>query len=64
MPIPVALSPAQEERLRTEATRLGVSVEDLARLAIEDLLERSSADFRKAADYVVEKNRELYQRLS
>jgi hypothetical protein len=63
MAIPLELSPAQEDRLRSEAQRLGVSAEDLARVAVEDLLERS-ADFDQAADYVVAKNRELYNRLS
>ena len=63
MAIAVELTPTQEERLRSEAQRLGISVEDLARLAVEDLLERPAADFERAADYVVRKNRELYERL-
>ena len=62
--IPVELTPAQEQRLKTEAQRLGLSAEDLARLAIEDLLDRPEPDFEEAAQHVLRKNRELYDRLS
>ena len=62
--IPVELTPAQEQRLKTEAQRLGLSAEDLARLAIEDLLDRPEPDFEEAAQHVLQKNRELYDRLS
>ena len=62
--IPVELTPAQEQRLKTEAQRLGLSAEDLARLAIEDLLDRPEPDFEEAARHVLQKNRELYDRLS
>ena len=64
MAIPLDLTPAQEERLRNQAQRLGLTAEDLARLAVEDLLERPESEFSEAARYVLEKNRELYDRLS
>ena len=63
MAIPLNLTPAQEERLRNQAQQLGLSAEDLVRLAGEDLLERPESEFSKAARYVIEKNRELYDRL-
>jgi hypothetical protein len=63
MAIPLDLTPAQEERLRNQAQLLGLSAEDLARLAVEDLLERPESEFSEAARYVIEKNRELYDRL-
>jgi len=63
MAIQLDLTPAQEERLRNQAQQLGLSAEDLARLAVEDLLERPESEFSKAARYVIEKNRELYDRL-
>jgi hypothetical protein len=63
MAIPLDLTPAQEERLRNQAQQLGLSAEDLARLAVEDLLERPESEFSEAARYVLEKNRELYDRL-
>jgi antitoxin FitA len=64
MPIAVDLTPAQEERLRDEARRLGIPVDVLARVAIEDLLDRSEEDFQAAASHVLSKNQELYRRLS
>lgn len=63
MAIPLDLTPAQEERLRNQAQQLGLSAEDLARLAVEDLLERPESEFSETARYVIEKNRELYDRL-
>ena len=62
--IPIELTPAQESRLRIAANRLGIAPEVLARLAVEDLLARPDADFQDAADRVLEKNRELYDRLA
>ena len=64
MPIPIDLPPGQEQKLRDEAKRLGVSAETLARLAVEDLLEGPEVDFERAAQLVLKKNRELYDRLS
>ena len=63
MAISLDLTPAQEERLRNQAQQLGLSAEDLARLAVEDLLERPESEFSEAARYIIEKNRELYDRL-
>ncbi len=62
--IPIELSSAQESRLRVEADRLGISPEALARLAVEDLLARPDPEFHEAAEHVLEKNRELYERLA
>jgi hypothetical protein len=62
--IPIELTAAQEARLRSQAQRLGVSPEVLARMAVADLLERPDPDFERAAQKVIEKNEELYRRLS
>jgi len=64
MVIPIELTPALETRLRHEAQQLGIPPEMLARLAVEDLLERQQQDFREAAQRVLDKNRELYERLA
>ena len=64
MKLSIELSPAQAERLRHEAARLGLSPEDLARAAIADLLTTTGEDFRAAADRVLKKNEELYRRLA
>ncbi len=62
--VTIDLSPAQAERLRHEAKRLGLAPEDLARAAIADLLSAQDDDFKAAAERVVRKNEELYRRLA
>jgi len=64
MKITVEISGRREEQLAEVARRLNVCLEALAIAAVEDLLAQPEADFRKAANRVLEKNRELYQRLS
>ena len=64
MKLSIDLSPAQAERLRLEAERLGLTPEDLARAAIVDLLARPGDDFAAAAERVLKKNEELYRRLA
>lgn len=64
MKLSIDLSPAQAERLRLEAERLGLSPEDLARAAIMDLLATPGEDFNAAAERVLKKNAELYRRLA
>lgn len=57
----------QEEtlfRLQEVASRYGVTVEDLARLSIEELLVVRDDKFEQAAEYVLKKNEELYRRLA
>jgi hypothetical protein len=60
----IQLSPAQIERLRLEAERLGLKPEELARAAIADLLTTTDEDFKAAAGRVLKKNEELYRRLA
>ena len=64
MKLSIDLSPAQANRLRLEAERLGLSPEDLARAVIADLLSATGEDFNAAADRVLKKNAELYRRLA
>ncbi|HEX7215955.1 MAG TPA: DNA-binding protein [Methylomirabilota bacterium] len=64
MKLSIDLSPAQADRLRIEAERLGLTPEDLARAAITDLLAATGEDFKAAADRVLKKNQELYRRLA
>ena len=64
MKVTIDLSPAQAERLRQEAERLGLKPEDLARAAVTDLLAAREDDFEAAAKRVLEKNQELYRRLA
>jgi hypothetical protein len=64
MKLSIDLSPAQADRLRFEAERLGLTPEDLARAAVTDLLAATGEDFKAAADRVLKKNQELYRRLA
>ena len=64
MKLSIDLSPAQADRLRFEAERLGLTPEDLARAAITDMLATADEDFRAGADRVLRKNEELYRRLA
>jgi hypothetical protein len=64
MKLDIELSPAQTERLRQEAERLHVTPEDLARAALSDLLSEPDDTFKTAAERVLQKNADLYRRLS
>jgi len=64
MKLSVDLTPAQAERLRLEAERLGLTPEDLARAAIVEFLDRPGDEFAAAAERVLKKNEELYRRLA
>lgn len=64
MKIAIELSATQSDQLRATAASLGVAVEDLAQAAVADLLAAGAVDFEAAALRVLNKNRELYQRLS
>jgi hypothetical protein len=64
MKLAFELPPAQADRLRQEAARLGVSPDELAKAALADLLATHDPDFETAARRVLDKNRELYRRLA
>lgn len=64
MKLSVEIPDEQAEQLKEAADRLGVRVEQLARAAIADLTARQAADFEAASTYVLQKNKELYRRLS
>jgi len=64
MKIVIELNQAQTERLQTIAASLGVDAQELAQAAVADLVSTSADDFEAAASRVLNKNRELYQRLA
>lgn len=64
MSISFELDDEQTKRLEARAQELGVDPRELARAAINDLLTRPAEDFDRAAKQILEKNRELYKRLS
>ncbi len=61
--ITITLTEERSAQLQQIADRLGVSPEELARVGVEELLLRPGEDFRHAVDYVLTKNRALYQNL-
>ena len=64
MKIAVELSADEAELLSSTAVRLGVRPEELARATLTDAFGRDKEQFRKAAEYVLDKNRDLYRRLA
>ena len=63
MKIAIELSPSQADRLRERAKRLGVQPEELARVALADLLAETDEQFQAVVDKVLDSNAELYRRL-
>ena len=51
-------------KLQEAAERLSVSPEELAILSLEEKLAQLDVQFNDAADYVLNKNAELYKRLA
>ena len=64
MTLNLELDEQQAQQLQEAARRLNVSVNDLAKAAINDLLAKPDSDFERAATRVLKKNAELYKRLA
>jgi antitoxin FitA len=52
------------DRLEAAAEKLGVTLEELLRVSVEEKLARLDESFRAAVDEVIAKNSELYKRLA
>jgi hypothetical protein len=63
MKISIELTQEQARIFQSAAERLGLKPEELARAGLVDMLGMLQDDFQKAAEYVVNKNQELYRRL-
>lgn len=63
MKIAIQLSDAQERRLAEIAARLNIAAESLAEAAVRELVDPPEGEFDRVADRLLEKNRELYERL-
>jgi hypothetical protein len=64
MKVAIELPTVQATQLENEARRLGVSVEDLARAAVADLLAAPDSAFQAASARILAQNLELYRRLA
>lgn len=62
--ITIELPNERLQELQEMALKLGVSMEELVRVSVEDMLTQPEEQFRKAAQYVLKKNSELYKRLA
>ena len=62
--IQIQLPEERVEKLRELAQRLGISLEELVRVSIDELLSQPDDEFQRAAEYVLKKNADLYRRLA
>jgi hypothetical protein len=64
MKLSLQLTDTQAQKLRDQASRLGIAPEQLAQAVLVELLDTPGAEFRAAAEQVLRKNAELYRRLA
>ena len=62
--ITISLSDERAQQLREIGERFGVRPEDLVRISVEELLAKPDEAFEKATNYVLKKNKDLYDRLA
>ena len=62
--ITISVPDDQLTKLEEKAARLGISLSDLLLLSLDEILARPDEQFRQAADYILQKNAELYRRLA
>lgn len=62
--ITLDLSDTQFQKLQDLATIHGIAIEVLLKASLEDWLSSQGTEFVEAANYVLTKNAELYQRLA
>ena len=62
--ITVTLSEDRLQKLQDLAAQFRIAPEEPLRVSVEELIARPQADFQKAVDYVLKKNKELYKRLA
>jgi len=62
--ITIELTQENVQRLKEMSSKFGISMEELARVGVEDMLSQPDEQFQKAMPYVLKKNAELYKRLA
>ena len=62
--ISVTVSDDRLSKLQEIARRYNITPEDLVRVTIDELIARPEEAFQQAADYVLNKNSDLYRRLA
>ena len=61
--ITITLPDERLNRLERRAADLGITVEELVRLSVDELLAKTDEAFEQAVNRVLEKNKDLYERL-
>ena len=64
MNLAIDVPESELEQLRVVAKRLGMPVEEAARVLLAAQLAQPSPEFERVVERVLEKNKELYRRLS
>ena len=62
--ITIALSDERYAALQAVAERLDLTVEELIHASADALIEKSDKEFQESVKRVLDKNRDLYQRLA
>jgi hypothetical protein len=62
--ITIELTQENLQRLREMALKFGISMEELARAGVENMISQPDEQFQKTMSYVLKKNAELYKRLA
>jgi len=60
----IQLSDETADRLEALAEQLGMSLEEVAQLSLDDQIKRLDHEYEEATEEVLSKNAELYRRLS
>ena len=60
----IQLSDETADRLESLAEQLGMSLEEVAQVSLDDQIKRLDREYDEAAEEVLSKNAELYRRLS
>ena len=62
--ITIMLPDERLSRLEDRAAELGITIEELVRLSVDELLAKPDDAFEQAVSRVLEKNKDLYERLA
>ena len=62
--ITIMLPDERLSRLEDRAAELGITVEELVRLSVDELLAKPDDAFEQALSRILEKNKDLYERLA
>lgn len=60
----ITLPDQLHERFQLAAQKLGLTIEELIQITVEEKLEKAEPRFQEATKHVLKKNEELYRRLA